>query len=43
VIAANEGIRALCWIRNDLIEISLTFLKPNVFEENANLIFGEGT
>jgi len=36
VIAANEGVRALCWLRNIMIESCLLFAKPRVNEDNAN-------
>ena len=38
VIAANEGVRAFCWLRNIMIESGLLFAKPRVYEDNANAI-----
>ena len=38
VIAANERVRALFWLRNIMIESGLLFAKPRVYEDNANAI-----
>jgi len=38
VLAANGGVRALCWLRNIMMESGLLFAKPRFYEDNTNAI-----
>jgi hypothetical protein len=38
IIAANESIRSLLWLRNILIELSLGFDKPIMYEDDVRAL-----
>jgi hypothetical protein len=37
-IAANEGIRALSWVRSLVVELGLNFVKPKVYKDNGSAV-----